>query len=72
MALKPEELMMGALTTTYAHPTNVTYRESNNSYKYYGILQIKDKDGKAVKTYVVNAPVTGGTQRVITAWPSRK
>jgi hypothetical protein len=70
MGLKPEELMVGALTTTYARPTNVTYQSGNDSYLYLGVLQIKDKNKKVVRLYTTNAPLGNGNWKVITAFPS--
>ncbi|MDP4331966.1 hypothetical protein Q7F20_01135 [Curtobacterium sp. A7_M15] len=70
MGLKPEELMVGALTTTYASPTNVSYRSENDSYTYLGILEIKDRKGHVVRIYTVNTAVGNGNWKVITAFPS--
>lgn len=68
--LKPEELMVGAFTTTYAHPFDVKYRDGNDSYAYYGILEIKDTKGRVARIYTVQTGVGNGNWKVITGFPT--
>ncbi len=58
------------ISNTVGAPASAPYNSTNDTYTYQAPLQIKDANGKVVRTYTVKVPVGAKTERIITAFPS--
>ena len=69
MGISAESFMDQSINTTLRAPSSVVYNRANDTYTYYGLVQIKQK-GKVVRTYTVKVGHSAGSWRIITAFPS--
>jgi len=69
MGISAESFMDQSINTTLRAPSSVVYNRANDTYTYYGLVQIKQK-GKVVRTYTVKVGHSAGSWRIITAFPT--
>ncbi|MFC4244522.1 hypothetical protein ACFOYW_14185 [Gryllotalpicola reticulitermitis] len=64
------DLAIWAAEESTTAPSGTAPIASNNTYQYQAPVQIKNSDGKVVRTYTVWTPVSADNDNVITCYPT--